>query len=231
VPGEEPTGKSPPLEQGDRLTRPEFERRYGAMSDVKKAELLEGAVYMPSPVRLKNHGTPQVLFITWLGVYVAATPGVIPADNSTVRLDLDNEAQPDAVLLIDPARGGQAKITEDDYVEGAPELAGEVASSSVSYDLHVKLNVYRRSGVREYIVWRVLDAEIDWFVLREGQFVRLAPDANGILRSEIFPGLWLDAQALIRGDLAQVLAVLQQGLASPEHAASVTRLQTGSDPG
>ncbi len=227
VPSEEPTGRIPPLEPGDRLTRPEFERRYQAMPHIKKAELLEGTVYMPSPVRLKNHGIPQVHFITWLGVYAAATPGVVPADNSTVRLDLDNETQPDGVLLIDPARGGQARISPDDYVEGAPELAGEIAASSVSYDLHVKLNVYRRSGVREYVVWRVLDGELDWFVLRDGQFARLTADANGIYRSEVFPGLWLDAQALLRGDLAQVVTVLQQGLANPEHAAFVARLQGG----
>jgi hypothetical protein len=227
VPREEPTGRIPPLEQGDRLTRPEFERRYQAMPHVKKAELLEGVVYMPSPVRATKHGIPHAHFIGWLDVYAAATPGVIPADNSTVRLDLDNEAQPDGMLLIDSACGGQAKISTDDYIEGAPELAGEIAASSVSYDLHVKLNVYRRSGVREYVVWRVLDGELDWFVLRDGQFARLAPDANGIYRSEVFPGLWLDAQALLRGDLVQVLAVLQQGLASPEHAALVAKLQGG----
>jgi Uma2 family endonuclease len=147
------------------------------------------------------------------------------SDNSTVRLDLDNEPQPDALLLIDPARGGQVRFSPDDYIEGSPELVAEVASSSVSYDLHAKLHVYRRNGVREYVVWRVLEQAIDWFVLRAGQYERLPVDANGLLRSEVFPGLWLDAVALVRGELATVLAIVQQGLGSPEHAAFVARLQ------
>jgi Uma2 family endonuclease len=145
-------------------------------------------------------------------------------DNGSVRLDLDNEPQPDALLLIDPTCGGQVRISADGIIEGAPELVAEVASSSVSYDLHAKLHVYRRNGVREYIVWRVLDQEIDWFVLRAGQYERMPVDAQGLVRSEVLPGLWLDSAALIRGDLATVLAVVQRGLASPEHAAFVTRL-------
>jgi len=127
-------------------------------------------------------------------------------------VDLDNEPQPDAYLMIEPERGGQARISEDDYVEGAPELVAEIASSSVSYDLGKKLNSYRRNGVREYIVWRVLDREVDWFVLHEGRYEPLPPAADGLLRSTVFPGLWLDPAALIRGDLATVLAVVQQGL-------------------
>jgi Uma2 family endonuclease len=218
------TRKIPELEHGDRLTRAEFERRYQAMPQLKKAELIEGEVYMPSPVRIRRHSGPHFHLITWLGVYTSASPGVEGGDNSTVRLDLDNEPQPDGLLFIDPARGGQARISEDDYIESAPELVGEIASSSASYDLHAKLNVYRRSGVREYIVWRVLDRQIDWFVLREGSYERKPPDADGILRSEVFPGLWLDAAAMIEGNPARVLAVLQQGLGSAEHAAFVARL-------
>ncbi|MFN4259992.1 MAG: Uma2 family endonuclease [Gemmataceae bacterium] len=213
------------LEPGDKLTRAEFERRYEAMPQLKKAELIEGVVYMPSPVRHHRHSRPHFQLITWMGTYEAATPGVQGGDNGTTRLDLDNEPQPDAYLLIDPACGGQARISEDDYVENAPELVAEVASSSASFDLHTKLNVYRRNGVREYLVWRVLDQQIDWFVLESGQYRPLNADAEGVLRSEHFPGLWLDAAALPRGDMLQVLAVVQQGLASPEHAAFVQRLQ------
>jgi Uma2 family endonuclease len=220
----------PPLEPGDRLTRAEFERRYDATPGLKKAELIEGVVYMPSPVRLHRHGRPHVHLAAWLGVYEAATPGVIAADNATVRLDLDNEPQPDALLLIDPARGGQARISDDDYIERAPELVAEVAASSVGFDLQTKLNVYRRNGVQEYLVWRVLDQQFDWFVLRADQFQPQAPDAEGLLRSEAFPGLWLDAAALLRGEMPRVLAVLQQGLASPEHEAFVARLQAPSPP-
>jgi Uma2 family endonuclease len=127
-------------------------------------------------------------------------------------------------LFIDPACGGQVRISADGIIEGAPELVAEVASSSVSYDLHAKLHIYRRNGVREYIVWRVLDQEIDWFVLRDGQYERMPVDAQGLLRSEVCPGLWLNPAALVRGDLATVLTIVQQGLASPEHAAFVTRL-------
>lgn len=214
----------PALENGDRLTRVEFERRYEAMPHLKKAELIEGVVYVPSPVRHRQHGSPHAHLVVWLGQYAAHTPGVEVGDNSSVRLDLDNEPQPDALLFIDPARGGQVRISKDGIIEGAPELVAEVASSSVSYDLHAKLHVYRRNGVGEYLVWRVLDQEVDWFVLRAGQYERLSMDAQGLLRSQLFAGLWLNPAALVRGDLATVLTIVQQGLVSPEHAAFVTRL-------
>jgi Uma2 family endonuclease len=219
-----------PLEPGDRLTRDEFERRYDAMPGLKKAELIEGVVYMPSPVRHRRHSRPNLHLATWAGTYEAATPGVEGGDNGTARLDVDNDPQPDVLLLIDPARGGQARISADDYIETAPELVAEVAASSASYDLHTKLEVYRRNGVREYIVWRVLDRQIDWFILRQGRYEQLAPGPDGIIRSEVFPGLWLDPQALLRGDLARALAVVQQGAASPEHAAFVARLNPPPPP-
>ncbi|HZN35176.1 MAG TPA: Uma2 family endonuclease, partial [Pirellulaceae bacterium] len=139
--GRMPPAPIPPLEPGDRLTRDEFERRYEAMPHLKKAELIEGVVYMPSPVRFYRHGTPQSHLVTWLGNYRAATPGCEVGDNTTARLDMDNEPQPDAMLLIEPMCGGQVKVSEDDYIEGAPELVAEVASSSVSFDLHTKFNV------------------------------------------------------------------------------------------
>lgn len=215
----------PPLQNGDRLSRPEFERRYDAMPHLKKAELLEGVVYMPPPVSHEGHGGPHFDLIGWLAQYRMATPGVVGGDNSSLRLDLDNMPQPDAFLMILPSHGGQAGIDAEGYVRGAPELVAEVAASSVSYDLHVKRNVYRRNGVREYAVWRVLDRAIDWFVLREGEYERLPFDAEGIYRSEVFPGLWLTPAALIDGDMAAVGRVARQGLATPEHAAFRDRLQ------
>jgi Uma2 family endonuclease len=133
--------------------------------------------------------------------------------------------QPDGLLFIQPEFGGQARIDEDGYINGAPDLVAEVASSSVSYDLGTKLNAYRRNGVREYVVWRVLDREIDWFVNQEGKFDRLSPSADGIFRSTVFPGLWLDPAALLRGDVYAVLAIVQQGLKSPEHAEFVAHLK------
>ncbi|OCQ89088.1 hypothetical protein BCD64_04775 [Nostoc sp. MBR 210] len=216
----------PPLENGDKLTRTEFERRYHAMPKEKKAELIEGIVYMASPLRVTGHGEPHADVIIWLGLYKVATPGVKLADNSTVRLDADNEPQPDVCLRI--ANGGQTRVSDDDYIEGAPELIVEVAASSVSLDLHEKLKVYRRNQVQEYLVWRVYDNEFDWFKLEQGEYIKLAPNHEGVIYSLVFPGLCLDKAALLAGNLAKVLAVLQQGLASPEHQSFVENLATKS---
>jgi Uma2 family endonuclease len=215
----------PPLQNGDRMTRFEFERRYAAMPPHVKAELIEGVVYiMPSPVSQGFHGGPQSTSSWWLVSYVLATPGVECGSDSTVRLDLDNEPQPDGVLFILPTHGGRIRLDENLFIEGTPELAFEVSASSVSYDLHGKLNVYRRNGIQEYVVWRVLDHEVDWFVVREGQYVKKKSDQDGILRSEVFPGLWLHPAALVSKDLVRVDQVLRQGIASPEHAAFVAEL-------
>ena len=204
----------PPLENGDKLTRHEFERRYHAMPNLKKAELIEGVVYVASPVRAKQHGKPHARIMTWLGTYEAATPGVEALDNTTVLLDTDNEPQPDALLRIET--GGQSRINKDDYVEGAPELIVEIAASSASYDLHEKLKVYRRNQVQEYLIWRVYDYQFDWFRLQQGEYIQLQPNADNIICSQVFPGLWLDKIALLGGDLGKVLTAVQQGLASPE---------------
>jgi Uma2 family endonuclease len=215
----------PPLEPGDRLSRDEFERRYEAMPEVKKAELIEGVVYMPSPVHWNQHAGPHADLIGWLWVYKASTPGVRVGDNGSLRLDTHNEPQPDASMIIEPAWGGKVRLSVNDYIEGAPEMVGEIAASSVSIDLGAKLEVYRRNDVQEYLVWRVRDQAVDWFVLRQGQYAALPLSSAGYYQSEVFPGLWLDPTALVRFDSAAVLQVLQQGLASPEHAAFVVRLQ------
>lgn len=212
----------PPLENGDKLTRTEFERRYQAMPNVKKAELIEAIVYMASPVRAKRHGKPHARIMGWLVAYEAATIGVEVLDNATVRLDTDNEPQPDALLRIETA--GQCQISEDDYIEGAPELIVEIAASTASLDLHKKWHIYRRNGVQEYLVWRIYDHQFDWFKLNEGEYTQLEPNEDGIICSQVFPGLWLDKAALLAGDLAKVLAVLQQGLSTPEHQNFVDNL-------
>jgi Uma2 family endonuclease len=212
----------PALENGDRLTRAEFERRYAAMPPKIKAELIEGVVYMAAAVRFESHALPHGDLVGWAAVYRAHTPGVLLGDNATVRLDMNNEPQPDVCLMIGP--GGQARIDNDDYIEAAPEFAAEVAASSASYDLGDKLNAYRRNGVREYLVWRVLDTAIDWFAWREGRYESLPAGPDGVIQSEVFPGLWLDAAALVAGDLPRVHKVLHQGLASQEHANFVARL-------
>jgi Uma2 family endonuclease len=221
----QPLPPTPPLEQGDQLTREEFERRYDAMPQLKKAELIEGKVHMPSPVRWNQHAGPHFDLITWLGVYRIHTPGIRGGDNGSLRLDMENEPQPDAALIIEPSHGGKVQLTPDDYVLGAPELVAEVAGSSASFDLTTKLRVYRRNQVREYLVWRVLDRAVDWFVWRQGQYDRLPFTPAGHYQSEAFPGLWLDSAALARADMVTVSLVLQQGLASPEHAAFVAQLK------
>lgn len=214
----------PELQFGDVLTREEFERRYDAMPGLKKAELLEGMVYMPSPVRHRQHAKPQVILLGWLSTYWAATPGVEASDNPSLRMGLKNEPQPDACLFILPECGGQVALDEEGYLEGPPELLVEVSASSAAYDLHIKKRVYLHAGVREYLVWRVEENALDWLVLRKGEYAALRPDRSDVLKSEVFPGLWLDARALLNGDISEVLKTLQAGLASKEHAAFVRKL-------
>jgi len=222
----------PPLENGDRLTRLEFERRYFARPDIGKAELIEGIVHMPSPVRFASHGEPHSWILTWLGIYSAFTPGVRVADNATVRLDADNEPQPDALLRIEPEAGGSSRLGDDDYVEGAPELIVEIAGSSVARDLHEKRRAYLRNGVREYVVWRVHDGALDWFGREDGDYVPLVPDAAGtIVESRTFPGLRLAVDALLAGEMDRVLAEQQAGIGTPQHAefvAAMTADRTGA---
>jgi len=205
------------------LTRREFERRYTAMPHIKKAELIEGVVYIPSPVHA-SHALAHSQIIGWLAVYTASTPGVKLADNATVRLDLDNAVQPDVLLRLEPVAGGHSYISADDYIEGAPELIVEIATSSAAYDLHDKLRVYRRNRVQEYAVWQVLEGRLDWWYWEEGEYVPLTPNEDGVWASQVFPGLWLDANALLKDDLAAVLACLQVGLASEEHASFVAEM-------
>ncbi len=202
----------PLLENGDRLTRDEFERRYERMPESCKAQLIEGIVYMSAALRFQSHGKPHSLVNTWLGVYQAFTDGVEIADAPTVRLDECNDPQPDIALFLQAGRGGQVTLSDDDYLEGAPELLVEISASTVSIDLGSKKNAYERNGVQEYIVWRVLDGEIDWFYLESGRYVDLIPGMDGILRSIQFPGLWLDRTALLAGNMKQVLNILQTGM-------------------
>ncbi|QLE57833.1 Uma2 family endonuclease [Nostoc sp. TCL26-01] len=211
----------PVLASGDRLTRAEFERRYEATPEKFKAELIEGIVYVASPVRA-FHGVPHAALITWLGVYSAATPGTSGTDNTTTRLDLDNEPQPDAMLRMET--GGTSTLSADGYIEGTPELIAEIATSSAAIDLGAKKNAYRRNGVQEYLVWQTFENRLSWFRLQSEEFVLIEPDESGIIRSSIFPGLWLAVTALLEGRMIDVLNTLQTGLTSPEHQAFVQKL-------
>jgi hypothetical protein len=212
------------LESGDHLTAEEFLNRYEAAPRLKKAELIDGVVYLPSPTRWGLHAIQHQALSTWLGVYWAHTRGTQAGHSGTLRMDLKNVPQPDAALIVLPSHGGQVEIDENQYIVGGPELVGEISGSTRSIDVNSKPRVYLRNRVREYIVWRVEDEAIDWFVEREGNYERLASDVAGVVRSLAFPGLWLDCGAMTTLDLLGVLRVLEQGIASEEHTAFVARL-------
>ncbi len=212
----------PPLRDGDRLTSGEFMRRWEAMPDLEHAEFFDGIVYLPSPVSLK-HSVPHSLLATWLGVY-AATPGCQTNIEGTWLMGERDVPQPDLALWILPESGGQSRVAGGEYSAGAPELIVEVAASSQARDLGVKLRMYQRLGVREYLVAVVSQANLIWHEWNAGGFQMIQPDADGILRSHCFPGLWLDPLAFWSGDRVRVLIVLHQGLATPEHAAFAARL-------
>jgi Uma2 family endonuclease len=216
--------RRPPLENGDVLTAPEFLRRYEAMPEVKKAELIEGVVHMGSPVRIRRHAEPDSLMHLLLGFYAAHTRGVQTASNATTILDLENVPQPDAFLRVREEFGGQSSLNADYYLEGAPELVVEIAGSTATRDLHGKQRAYRRAGVREYVVWVTGEPRLLAFRRSEDDLEPAPADADGLWRSEVFPGLWLDVAALLRLDAAAALAALNRGLASPEHAAWAARL-------
>ncbi len=186
------------------------------MPYLRKAELVEGIVHIPAPPKVEGHSIPLGRLVTWLGNYMAVVKSTDAGTNATVILDNDNELQPDAFLRIQPGQGGQSRTTADDFVEGAPEMTAEVASSSASYDLHAKKNAYRRNGVREYLVWITRESRLVWWHLVGGEYVEIQPDESGVMRSRVVPGRWLDAPAMLRGDLGTVLEKLREGLATPE---------------
>jgi Uma2 family endonuclease len=219
----------PMLEPGDNLDQKTFHARYEAMPKGVRAELIEGVVYMPSPLR-NPHGRSHGRVMTWLCLYQAATPGTDVVDNATAILGEESEPQPDGSLYILPEYGGQTHEDDEEYLVGAPELIVEVASSSEAIDLHGKRRDYEKAGVREYVVVVLRQKRIVWFVRRGAGFTEMEPAADGIYRSELFGGLWLDGAALLRADTAAVLQVLQQGLAAPEHARFKAELASRSRP-
>jgi Uma2 family endonuclease len=212
------------LEHGMHLSDEEFLQRYEALPGVKKAELIEGVVYMPSPVRHSTHGLPHAQVMGWLVNYWASTPGIEVSDNVTLRLAAGVIPQPDAVVRIAAMDLGTSTLDENGYLRGAPELIVEIAGSSAAYDLHEKLAVYQSHGVQEYIVWQVHEQEIIWLHLENGAYRPLPVDEDGLIRSQVFPGLWLAVDAMLTGDLSTVLAAVQEGLRSAEHARFVQQL-------
>jgi len=215
------------LENGDRMTRAEFHHIYETMAEDFKAELIGGIVYVGSRIP-RLHGTNHVRLASLLSGYASQTPGVEAAGNATVLLGDDAEPQPDLHLRILPEYGGQSRTTDDDYVEGAPELVIEIALSSRAIDLHAKRDDYHRYGVLEYLVVCLKEGELHWFDLRADR--ELNPDADGILRIRSFPGLWIDRRALLADDHARLLRTLEQGLITPEHAEFVRLLAAARRP-
>lgn len=228
----------PLLRDGDRMTSAEFLRRYEADPYVVRAELLKGVVYINArrqvidgkerimpPISGGGHSGPQANVMTLLGVYAAQTAGVVLNGPTTVHMSDETNPEPDALLRILPEYGGRSTLGEDDFIDGPPELVVEISNTSASRDMGARLEAYQDDGVKDYLVWRTGVETVDWFVLRRRKYVSLTPGADGVVKSETFPGLWLDVPALLAKDMAKALATLQQGLASSEHAAFVAKLR------
>lgn len=215
--------KPPPLENGDRLDQKTFHERYAAMPPHVRAELIGGIVYMASPQKIP-HSRWHPRLIRWLDEYEENTPGVELLLNPTDILGERSEPQPDACLTILPECGGRTWIDEDDYLCGPAELTVEIAAATESIDLNAKKRDYERAGVQEYLVIALRLRKVFWFVRRRGKFRELPPGSDGVFRSQVFPGLWLDAQAFLQKDRKRLLRTLRNGLASPEHLAFVERL-------
>jgi hypothetical protein len=217
------TKNLPPLQNGDRLDHATFHQRYEAMPEGTRAELIGGIVHMPSPQRAP-HGDAERLLARWLDEYMEATPGTHALQNSTQILGPDSEPQPDACLFIERAYGGRVYQDKDKYLRGAPEWLGEISWSTESIDLHAKKLGYQKAGVREYVVLALWTQQVFWFARQRGKYKGIALPADRIFRSQVFPGLWLDAEAMLRNHRQHVLAALRLGSGTPEHAAFVAKL-------
>jgi Uma2 family endonuclease len=220
-------GRIPPLVHGEKMDADEFLRRYEVMDEDEKAELINGVVYMFNEfVSTQWHAAPDGLLQTWMGYYAVETPGVQNCPNATIQLGPKNVPQPDGVLVLAPELGGKASIDGRGFLVGPIELAVEIAASSAHFDLGEKRDAYRKSGVQEYLIWCTKKETIDWWHLQIGEYVRFEPDEQGIIRSLVFPGLWLDTKALLNRDGKKVMATLKKGLKSAEHKRFTKRVRS-----
>jgi Putative restriction endonuclease len=215
------------LVEGQRLDQPTFHALYQAMPSGTRAELIDGVVYMPSPVGL-DHGEAHVPVIVWLSYYAEKTPGVRAMDNATTILGWKSEPQPDGLLRILPEYGGRT-WNEGGFVHGAPEFVAEIAKATRYADFGPKLDDYQRAGVAEYVIRAFDPSEICWFGLEQGTLVQRTPGDDGLYHSTVFPGLWLDPAALLTGDTQRLRAVVDLGCATAAHAAFVARLADSRD--
>lgn len=211
------------LRAGMKLRQPEFHRLYEKHPDDEKFELIDGVVYMASP-SVGEHGLGSFRLIGAIMYYESKTPGVQGGDNMTTILGWDSEPQPDALLRILPECGGQSHFNEHDFLVGTPELVAEVAVSSLRVDLGKKLDMYEKYGVQEYIVFDAKDRSLHWFQLPGHDMIH--PDAAGIYKSRLFPGLWIDSKALARGDAAGLFAAVEAGTKTAAHKKFAAKLRS-----
>ena len=219
------TEKVPPLSNGDQLDAAEFCRRWNAMPNLRHAELIGGQVYMNPPVSAGSHGLPHGQILLWLGYYAAMTEGVEQISESSVHFGPQDLPQPDAILRIKDQFGGTSRLV-DSELHGAPELVAEVAASSASYDLFQKKQRYQENGVLEYLVWVVHERRFVWFALESTRYVQLTQARNGIIKSQLFPGLWLDTNGMLGHDQQKVLATANRGMQSPEYIEFAKKLKS-----
>jgi Uma2 family endonuclease len=213
----------PPLRAGERLDQKTFHERYEAMPPDVRAELIGGIVYMPSP-ESRHHSRGHAGIFHALLEYEQETPGTEALSNVTQILNEENEPQPDCSLYFLPGKGGNIQENAQGYLEGTPELLVEIALSSEPIDLGIKKQEYEKVGIKEYVVVALKRNRVYWFVRRGEKFEELPPGPDGILRSEVFPGLWIDPAALLARDRRRLLEVVRQGIASNEHADFVAEL-------
>ena len=215
---------APRLVHGMRMNADEFLRIYETMPEDKKAELIDGVVYMFLKLLSSEwHGEPDGLLQYWMASYAFQTPGIVTTPNSTVRLGIKSVPQPDGILRLKPEYGGKTRLDEKGCIVGPVEFAAQIAASSAALDLGKRLQAYCNEGVQEYLVWCTKSETVHWFHLLNGQYVPFVPDQDGVIRSRVFPGLWLDADALLKGDSKQLLTVLKRGMKSAEYKRFVKR--------
>ncbi len=196
------------LAPGDQMSREEFLRRWEQMPDLKFAELIEGVVYMPSPVS-RSHADFDSMIGGLLLYYATRVPGCRSSANATWLINPRNAPQPDLSLR---KVKGRSRV-EGKFAAGVPELVAEICVSSRSYDLGPKLALYQTTGVPEYLAALVEERRVEWRYLERGSYKLLKPHRDGTLRSRIFPGLWLNVEALWKEDAAGLIATLEKGLA------------------
>lgn len=219
------TSDLPPLQNGDRLDAQEFCRRWDVTPQLKHAELIGGEVYMNPPVSAGAHGKPHWQMNFWLGNYVVATDGLETISESSVHFGPQDLPQPDALLRIKEQFGGTSRMVHQE-LHGTPELIVEVAASCASYDLHNKKEQYSSHGVQEYLVWVVRERKFVWFHLENGDFAQLPQAKNGVIKSQIFPGLWLDTKAMLADNWPKILETLRRGMETDDYRVFAANLKS-----